>query len=162
MDQSGILGSLHKYCPITGQYSGHLISIDQSEISIQVTWPVLTNQRSVFRLLDQYWPIRGQYSYSGHVTSIDQSEASITWQWEWRPLWPYPPSWPSHGGSEPDILAYFRNIHVHSIHWLMTHPTLFGSARSSRCSSTLMYVRSFFCPSNSSLSHVVLSAFWEH
>ena len=45
-------------------------SIDQSETSIQVTWQVLTNQRSVFRSRDKYGPIRDQYS--GHVTSIDQ------------------------------------------------------------------------------------------
>ena len=32
------------------------------ETSIQVTWPVLTNQRPVLRSHDLYWPIRGQYS----------------------------------------------------------------------------------------------------
>ena len=36
------------YCPIRDQYSGHVTSIDQSEASIQVTWPVLTNQSPVF------------------------------------------------------------------------------------------------------------------
>ncbi len=49
--------------------------IIQLEISIQVTWLALSNQRSVFRSRDLYWPIRGQYS--GHVTSIVQSETSI-------------------------------------------------------------------------------------
>ncbi len=54
--------------------------LSQSEISIQVTWSVLTNQRSVFRSRDLYWPIRDQYS--GHVTCTDQSGVSIqdTWQ----------------------------------------------------------------------------------
>ena len=31
--------------PIRDQYSGRVTSIDQSEVSIQVTWSVLTNQR---------------------------------------------------------------------------------------------------------------------
>ena len=67
------------------------ISIIQSEVSIQVTWTVLTNERSVFRSRDQYWPIRGQYS--GHVTSIDQSQVSIVVTWpvltNQRPVWTY-------------------------------------------------------------------------
>ena len=34
-----------RWQPIRGQYSGHVICIDQSEASIQVTWSALTNQR---------------------------------------------------------------------------------------------------------------------
>ena len=58
--------------PIKGQYSSHMIFIIQSQVSIQVTRPVLTNQRLILRShdLDLYQPITGQYS--GHVTSIDQ------------------------------------------------------------------------------------------
>ena len=41
--------SLDQYWPIRDQYSGHVISIDQSEVK-----------------------------YSGHVTSIDQLQAGIT------------------------------------------------------------------------------------
>ena len=50
--------------------TGHVlitVSIKQSQVSIQ---------GAVFRSLDKFRPIRGQYS--GHVTSIDQSQASIT------------------------------------------------------------------------------------
>ena len=36
--------------PIRDQWSGHVISMNQSEISIQVTWSALTNQRLVFIL----------------------------------------------------------------------------------------------------------------
>ena len=46
-NQGSVFRSRDKYWPITGQYSGHLTSIDQSQVSIQVTWPVLTNQSSV-------------------------------------------------------------------------------------------------------------------
>ena len=40
-------GSPDQSWPMKSEYSGHMISIDQSDISIQVTWSVLTNQRSV-------------------------------------------------------------------------------------------------------------------
>ena len=53
----------------------HVTSTDQSEASIEVTWPVLTNQRPVLRSQVQYWPIRGQYS--GHMDSFDPSEDNI-------------------------------------------------------------------------------------
>ena len=36
--------------PIRDQWSGHVIISDQSEISIEVMWSVMTNQRSVFIL----------------------------------------------------------------------------------------------------------------
>ena len=36
------------YWPIRGQYSYYIIRIDQSEASIQISLPVLTNQRPVF------------------------------------------------------------------------------------------------------------------
>ena len=49
------------------------------ETSIQVTWPVLTNQRPVLRSRDLYWPIRSQHS--GHVIRLDQSEANIKVTW---------------------------------------------------------------------------------
>ena len=74
-NQRSVFRSRDPYCPIRGQYSGHVISINQSGSSIQVTRQVLTNYRSVIRSRDQYWPIRDQYS--GHVTIIDQSEISI-------------------------------------------------------------------------------------
>ena len=61
--------------PIRGQYSGHVVSLDQLEASVQVKWSVLTNKKPVF--LCQ--PIRGQYS--GHVICLDQSEASIKVTW---------------------------------------------------------------------------------
>ena len=87
-------------CPISTQYSGHVICIDQSQASTQVMWPVLTNHRPVFRSRDQYWPVlmsRDQYwpmtgHHSGHLISIDQSQASIhTWGSPWcrpGPRWP--------------------------------------------------------------------------
>ena len=43
--------------PIKGQYPGHVISLDQSEASVQVTWSVWTNQRSVSRSRDQSAPM---------------------------------------------------------------------------------------------------------
>ena len=61
--------------PIKSQYPGHMICIDQSEASIQVTWSVSTNQRPVSRLRDLSGPIRSQYP--GHMIFLDQSEASI-------------------------------------------------------------------------------------
>ena len=67
------------YCPIRDQYLGHVISIVQSERSIQVMWQVLSNQRPVFKSCDKYCPIRDQYS--SHVTSIVQSETSIQVKW---------------------------------------------------------------------------------
>merc|ERR1711894_185149 len=61
--------------PIRGQYSGHMMYLDQSEDSIQVTLCISTNQRTVFRSHDVSRPIRGQYS--GHMMYLDQSEDSI-------------------------------------------------------------------------------------
>ena len=40
---------------IRGQYSGYVTCLDQSEATVQVTWSVLTNQRSVFTLLTSHW-----------------------------------------------------------------------------------------------------------
>ena len=62
-------------CAIRGHYSGHVICIDQSEVSIQVKWSIWTNYRPVFRSRDQFRQIRGQYL--GHVICPDQLEASI-------------------------------------------------------------------------------------
>ena len=54
------------------------IPMNQSQVSIQVRWSVLSNHRSEFRSRDQYCPIRAQYS--GQVFSIVQYELSITWR----------------------------------------------------------------------------------
>ena len=48
VNQRPVFRSCDKYWPIRGHYSGRMTSIDQSEAIIQVTWLVLTNQRSVF------------------------------------------------------------------------------------------------------------------
>ena len=58
--------------PIRGNNVVHVILLDQSEASIQVMWPVLTNQRPVFRSCDLYRPIRARYHLddalvTGHV-----------------------------------------------------------------------------------------------
>ena len=45
---------------------------DQLESGIQVTWPVVTNQRAVYGSPDLCWPIRSQYL--GHVICLEQSE----------------------------------------------------------------------------------------
>ena len=50
--------------PIRGQYPGHVITLDQSEASIQVAWSLSTNQRLVSRSRDHSRPIRGQYAQS--------------------------------------------------------------------------------------------------
>ena len=77
--------------PVRDQYSRHVTCLDQSETSIQVTWPIWTNERPApeHHSLDllaseahllinaEKEPIRCQYSYSGHVTTLDQTEASI-------------------------------------------------------------------------------------
>ena len=47
--------------PIRGQYLCHIIFLDQSEASIEVTLSVLKNQRPVFRSCAMSGPIRGQY-----------------------------------------------------------------------------------------------------
>ena len=47
--------------PIRGQYSGHVICLDQSEDSIHVTLSVLANKRPAIRSHDLFRPIRGQY-----------------------------------------------------------------------------------------------------
>ena len=52
------------------------LSSDIQEKSVRILW---TNNKSVFRSLDQYWPIRGQCS--GHVICYDQSEVSIRVTW---------------------------------------------------------------------------------
>ena len=43
---------------------------NQSEISIQFTCLILTNERPVFESRDLYWPIRGQYSPEGCWTEL--------------------------------------------------------------------------------------------
>ena len=68
-----------------GQFAGSVVvmghtvqvvdPVNQSDVSIQVPWSVLTNHRPVFRSRDLSWPITGQYL--GHVICIDQSQASI-------------------------------------------------------------------------------------
>ena len=65
--------------PIGGQYPGLVITISQSETSVQVTWSLSVNQRPVSRSRDYYRSIRGQYP--GHVITIGQSEASIQVLW---------------------------------------------------------------------------------
>ena len=72
-------GSCDHSRPIRGQYPGHVITLSQSEASIQVMWSVSTNQRPVSRSCDHSRPIRGQYP--GHVITLDQSEASIQVMW---------------------------------------------------------------------------------
>ena len=44
--------------PIRGQYPGYVITHDQSEASIQGTWSLSTNQRPVSRSCDHLRPIR--------------------------------------------------------------------------------------------------------
>ena len=68
-----------KYWPIRGEYPRHMTIIDQSEASIQVKWPVLTNQRPWLRSRDHYRPIRGQHSpapYPPHMSP----ELSKVWR----------------------------------------------------------------------------------
>ena len=79
-----------RYHPIRDQYSGHVISIVQSETSIYLEslHGLLQPRLKLLNLLGQvphlsiqtitnlqYQPITGQYS--GHVTTRDQSQASI-------------------------------------------------------------------------------------
>ena len=78
---------INKYIPIWYYLSHNITQSDRSShchhhcapaaaVSTSA-WPeeILTNQVSVFRSCDHYWPIRGQYS--GHVTNIDQAGVSI-------------------------------------------------------------------------------------
>ena len=73
--------------PIRGQYLGHVTSVDQSGPSIQVTWPVLTNQGPVFACLTNTSPV----SRHQMVTAM--------WSWPLNPshvcpgsrLRPHPP-----------------------------------------------------------------------
>ena len=54
--------------PGPGWWPWPQVIISQSELSIQVTWPVLTNQSSVSVSRDLYWPIRAQYSQCWLIT----------------------------------------------------------------------------------------------
>lgn len=59
--------------------SDHVITLDQSAASYQVTWSLLTNQQSVTSSSDYSWPIRSQLQF--HVINLDQSEASFRASW---------------------------------------------------------------------------------
>ena len=72
-------GSCDHSQPIRGQYPGHVITLHQSEASIQVMWSLSTNQRPVSRSCDHSRPIRGQYP--GHVITLHQSDTQ-------SPVWP--------------------------------------------------------------------------
>ena len=48
-----------------GQYPDHVITLDQWEASIQVTWSLWTNERPVSRSRDHSGPMRGGYSCHG-------------------------------------------------------------------------------------------------
>ena len=52
-NQRPVFRSRDLYWPIRGRYSGHMICIDQSEATIQVNWPLLTNKRPEFLSHDQ-------------------------------------------------------------------------------------------------------------
>ena len=92
-NQYSVFRSRDLYWPITGLYSGYVTSLDQSQASIQVTWPVLTstyvtwpvltNDRPPFRSLDQYWPITGQYSHLG--LSMMSARSQMTRIPYWHP-----------------------------------------------------------------------------
>ena len=70
-------------CPghsrLRAQSPGHVITQDQWEASIQVTWSLSSNERPVFRSRDHSRPMRGKYP--GHLITIVQWEASIQITW---------------------------------------------------------------------------------
>ena len=65
--------------PFRGHYSGHMITLSQSEASNQVTWSLSANQKLVSRSHDRSLSIRSQCP--GHMITLSQSEDSIQVTW---------------------------------------------------------------------------------
>ena len=76
---------------IIGQYNGHMITLNQSDPGIWVTWSLSANQTPVSRSHDHSQPIKPQYLYLGLMIawSIRGQQASIQLIWllsiNWRP-----------------------------------------------------------------------------
>ena len=71
-DVWAVAGSCDHSQPIRGQYLGHVITLSQSEASIQVMWSLLANLRPVFRACDHSQPIRSQYlGWAGQTKCTD-------------------------------------------------------------------------------------------
>ena len=62
--------------PIRDQYQGHVITLDQSETSIQVMWSLSTNQRPVSRPRDHSRPIRAP-CHSVHTITLSRRGSFI-------------------------------------------------------------------------------------
>ena len=67
--------------PITGQYSGHLIKLGQSEASIQVTWSDSTNQRPVLNIVKIFKDVMVKIWKSVSLRSRGLGFDPCTWTW---------------------------------------------------------------------------------
>ena len=65
--------------PIRGQYSGHVVTLHQSEASIWIPWWLSTNQMQLTRSHNHSPPIRGQYP--SHLISLGWSV--LQWYLHW-------------------------------------------------------------------------------